>query len=73
MTDVVYGYRADGSAVTRQYVEKNISSWFRECTSFTETGQAVAAMTADMLGQSGMINSMDNLKSEAARLKAQLV
>jgi hypothetical protein len=73
MTDVVYGYRADNSAVTREYAERNMSSWFRECVSFTETGQAVANMTAELLGQSGMINSMDNLKSEAARLKSQLV
>lgn len=72
MTDVVYGYRQDGSAVTREYAEKNVSSWFKECVSFTETGQTVAQMTADMLGQSGQINSMESLKSEAARLKGQL-
>jgi len=73
MTETIYGHRADGTAVTRQYVEKNISSWFKECTSFTATGLEVAQMTADMLGTSGEINSMASLKSEAARLKSQLV
>ena len=72
MTDVVYGYRQDGTAINKSYAEKNVSSWFKECVSFTETGQTVAQMTADMIGQSGMINSMDTLKAEAARLKGQM-
>lgn len=72
MTETIYGHRADGTAVNKSYAEKNVSSWFRECVSFTETGQAVANMTLDMLGQSGMINSMADLKAEAARLKSQM-
>ena len=73
MTQTIYGHRADGSAVNKSYAEKNVSSWFKECVSFTAIGQDVAQVTLAMLGQSGMINSMESLKSEAARLKSQLV
>lgn len=72
MTETIYGHRADGSAVTKEYAERNVSSWMSECVSFSEIGLSVAQMTADMIGQSGMINSMDTLKAEAARLKSQL-
>lgn len=48
MTETIYGHRADGTAISREYAEKNLNTWYQEAATLSELGDMVVQLMQSM-------------------------
>jgi hypothetical protein len=76
MTETIYGHRADGTAISREYAEKNINTWYSEAETFSELGDMVyqlqQSMTMSNCPEDMRITSESDFQAEVKRGKELL-
>ncbi len=76
MTEQIYGYRKDGTAISREYAEKNLNTWYSEAETFSELGDMVyqlqQSMTMSNCPEDMRITSESDFQAEVKRGKELL-